>query len=155
MTVKSWSLTRPLMCWGSPLKRSRECLKLTASIIIWERWPQQKGREESCKDGWPAQVKTVASWFGVENWQLSLWKLVRPKIKVGTEWGIYKGRNADIASILLLLWQGSVNRLMWLVDLAICTLLNPRKVNFIGVLDIAGSWDFWEFSTLFLWADLY
>merc|ERR1719184_478007 len=74
---------------------------------------------------------------------------IRPKIKVGTEW-VYKTQNVVAVTV----GTGSIikniyNRLfLWLVDLCNRTLIDAtmKKVNFIGILDIAG-FEIFEFNT--------
>merc|ERR1712045_25923 len=91
----------------------------------------------------------VCELCGVENWQLFYGNFIRPKIKVGTEW-VYKGQNADnCLNAVAALARSLYNRLfMWLVDLCNRTLIDPtmKKVNFIGVLDIA-FFEIFEFNT--------
>jgi len=135
---------------GFTLEEKQNAFKLTASIIILgEMTFKQKGREESCEMDDPAPGQNCCKLFGVENWQLFYGNFVRPKIKVGTEW-VYKGQNADnCLNSIAALARSMYNRLfMWLVDLCNRTLIDPtmKKVNFIGVLDIAG-FEIFEFNT--------
>merc|ERR1711962_729664 len=110
---------------------------------------KQKGREESCEMDDPLPGQNAAKLLGVENWQLFYKNFIRPKIKVGTEW-VYKGQNADnCLNSVAALARTMYNRLfLWLVDLCNRTLIDPtmKKVNFIGVLDIAG-FEIFEFNT--------
>merc|ERR1712045_407886 len=91
----------------------------------------------------------VCELCGVENWQLFYGNFIRPKIKVGTEW-VFKSQNANqCLNAVAALSRSMYNRLfMWLVDLCNRTLIYPsmKKVNFIGVLDIAG-FEIFEFNT--------
>ena len=86
-------------------------------------------------------------------------------LKVGTEW-VYKGQNADnCLNSVAALARTMYNRLfLWLVDLCNRTLIGElfsffsskfcvlsldqtmKKVNFIGILDIAG-FEIFEFNT--------
>eukprot|EP00092_Neocalanus_flemingeri_P038409 GFUD01041816.1.p1 GENE.GFUD01041816.1~~GFUD01041816.1.p1 ORF type:complete len:1588 (+),score=475.81 GFUD01041816.1:64-4764(+) len=97
----------------------------------------------------PIPGQKIGKLCGIENWQLFYGNFIRPKIKVGTEW-VYKGQNADnCLNSVAALARSMYNRLfMWLVDLCNRTLVDPtmKKVNFIGVLDIAG-FEIFEFNT--------
>merc|ERR1719412_1811795 len=110
---------------------------------------KQKGREESCEMDDPLPGQRVCELCGVENWQLFYGNFIRPKIKVGTEW-VYKGQNADnCLNSVAALARTMYNRLfLWLVDLCNRTLIDQtmKKVNFIGILDIAG-FEIFEFNT--------
>merc|ERR1711962_402808 len=110
---------------------------------------KQKGREESCEMDDPLPGQNAAKLLGVENWQLFYGNFIRPKIKVGTEW-VYKGQNADnCLNSVAALARTMYNRLfLWLVDLCNRTLIDQtmKKVNFIGILDIAG-FEIFEFNT--------
>merc|ERR1719266_2820994 len=124
--------------------------KMTATVLhIGEMTFKQKGREEACEmdDIMPGQ--NVCTLCGIENWQLFYGNFIRPKIKVGTEW-VYKGQNANqCLNSCAALARSLYNRLfLWLVDLCNRTLIDPtmKKVNFIGVLDIAG-FEIFEFNT--------
>ena len=87
--------------------------------------------------------------YGIENFNLFYGNFIRPKIKVGTEW-VFKSQNANqCLNAVAALARSMYNRLfMWLVDLCNRTLIDPsmKKVNFIGVLDIAG-FEIFEFNT--------
>jgi len=135
---------------GFTLEEKQNAFKLTATIIhLGEMTFKQKGREESCEMDDPLPGQNVCTLCGVENWQLFYGNFIRPKIKVGTEW-VYKGQNADnCLNSIAALARSMYNRLfMWLVDLCNRTLIDPtmKKVNFIGVLDIAG-FEIFEFNT--------
>ena len=110
---------------------------------------KQKGREESCEMDDPLPGQRIGQLLGLENWQLFYGNFIRPKIKVGTEW-VYKGQNADnCLNAVAALARSMYNRLfLWLVDLCNRTLIDPtmKKVNFIGVLDIAG-FEIFEYNT--------
>jgi len=128
----------------------QDAFKTTAVIChLGEMTFKQKGREESCEMDDPLPGQRVATLCGVENWQLFYGNFIRPKIKVGTEW-VYKGQNADnCLNAIAALARSMYNRLfLWLVDLCNRTLIDPtmKKVNFIGVLDIAG-FEIFEFNT--------
>merc|ERR1712117_110105 len=132
---------------GFSLTEKQDAFKLTACIAhLGEMTFKQKGREESCEMDDPLPGQRCATLLGVENWQLFYGNFIRPKIKVGTEW-VYKGQNADnCLNSIAALARSMYNRLfLWLVDLCNRTLIDPtmKKVNFIGVLDIAG----FEFNT--------
>ena len=90
----------------------------------------------------PEPGQKICTLYLIENWQLFYGNFIRPKIKVGTEW-VYKGQNADnCLNSVAALARTMYNRLfLWLVDLCNRTLIDPtmKKVNFIGILDIAGS----------------
>ena len=127
---------------GFDLQEKQSAFKLTACICHFgEMTFKQKGREESCEMDDPLPGQKASQLLGVENWQLFYGNFIRPKIKVGTEW-VYKGQNADnCLNSVAALARSMYNRLfMWLVDLCNRTLIDPtmKKVNFIGVLDIAG-----------------
>merc|ERR1711915_740901 len=135
---------------GFSLTEKQDAFKITASIVhLGEMTFKQKGREESCELDDPLPGQKVCKLFGVENWQLFYGNFIRPKIKVGTEW-VYKGQNADnCLNAISALARSMYNRLfLWLVDLCNRTLIDPsmKKVNFIGVLDIAG-FEIFEFNT--------
>merc|ERR1719495_2932967 len=110
---------------------------------------KQKGREEACEmdDAKPGQ--DVCKICGIDNWQLFYGNFIRPKIKVGTEW-VVKGQTANqCLNSAAALARSLYNRLfLWLVDICNRTLIDPtmKKVNFIGVLDIAG-FEIFEFNT--------
>merc|ERR1712198_513590 len=128
----------------------QDAFKLTATILhLGEMTFKQKGREESCEMDDPAPGQRIGQLLQLENWQLFYGNFIRPKIKVGTEW-VYKGQNADnCLNAVAALARSMYNRLfMWLVDLCNRTLIDPtmKKVNFIGVLDIAG-FEIFEFNT--------
>jgi len=135
---------------GFSLQEKQDAFKLTACICHFgEMTFKQKGREESCEMDDPIPGQKASQLLGVENWQLFYGNFIRPKIKVGTEW-VYKGQNADnCLNSIAALARSMYNRLfMWLVDLCNRTLIDPtmKKVNFIGVLDIAG-FEIFEFNT--------
>merc|ERR1719244_1772393 len=135
---------------GFSEEEKHDAFKLTASIChLGEMTFKQKGREESCEMDDPVPGQNVCKLLGVENWQLFYGNFIRPKIKVGTEW-VYKGQNADqCLQAIAALARSTYNRLfLWLVDLCNRTLIDPtmKKVNFIGVLDIAG-FEIFEFNT--------
>merc|ERR1719266_2965411 len=127
-----------------------DAFKLTASIAhLGEMTFKQKGREESCEMDDPVPGQNICKLYLIENWQLFYGNFIRPKIKVGTEW-VYKGQNADnCLNSVSALARSMYNRLfMWLVDLCNRTLIDQtmKKVNFIGILDIAG-FEIFEFNT--------
>merc|ERR1712180_142997 len=127
-----------------------DAFKLTSCIChLGEMTFKQKGREESCEMDDPLPGQNCCTLLGVENWQLFYGNFIRPKIKVGTEW-VYKGQNADnCLNAIAALARTMYNRLfLWLVDLCNRTLIDPtmKKVNFIGILDIAG-FEIFEFNT--------
>merc|ERR1711887_179592 len=135
---------------GFTPEEKENAFKLTATIMhLGEMTFKQKGREESCEMDDPIPGQNVSKLCGIENWQLFYGNFIRPKIKVGTEW-VYKGQNADSClNSVAALARSMYNRLfMWLVDLCNRTLIDPtmKKVNFIGVLDIAG-FEIFEFNT--------
>merc|ERR1719284_2388797 len=133
----------------SPEEKS-DAFKLTASIMhLGEMTFKQKGREESCEMDDPVPGQNICKLYLIENWQLFYGNFIRPKIKVGTEW-VYKGQNADnCLNAVAALARTMYNRLfLWLVDLCNRTLIDQtmKKVNFIGILDIAG-FEIFEFNT--------
>merc|ERR550532_742940 len=135
---------------GFSLEEKADAFKLTASIAhLGEMTFKQKGREESCEMDDPEPGQKICQLYLIENWQLFYGNFIRPKIKVGTEW-VYKGQNADnCLNSVAALARSMYNRLfLWLVDLCNRTLIDPtmKKVNFIGVLDIAG-FEIFEFNT--------
>jgi len=135
---------------GFTKEEKDNAFKLTACILhLGEMTFKQKGREESCEMDDPIPGQNIGKLCGIENWQLFYGNFIRPKIKVGTEW-VYKGQNADSClNSVAALARSMYNRLfMWLVDLCNRTLIDPtmKKVNFIGVLDIAG-FEIFEFNT--------
>lgn len=135
---------------GFTQEEKKNAFRLTATVIhLGEMTFKQKGREESCELDDPIPGQNVCKLCGIENWQLFYGNFIRPKIKVGTEW-VYKGQNADnCLNSIAALARSMYNRLfMWLVDLCNRTLIDPtmKKVNFIGVLDIAG-FEIFEFNT--------
>eukprot|EP00092_Neocalanus_flemingeri_P014216 GFUD01015336.1.p1 GENE.GFUD01015336.1~~GFUD01015336.1.p1 ORF type:complete len:1946 (-),score=553.34 GFUD01015336.1:197-6034(-) len=135
---------------GFSLQEKQDAFKLTACICHFgEMTFKQKGREESCEMDDPIPGQKCGTLLGLDNWQLFYGNFIRPKIKVGTEW-VYKGQNADnCLNSIAALARSMYNRLfLWLVDLCNRTLIDPtmKKVNFIGVLDIAG-FEIFEFNT--------
>jgi len=132
------------------LAEKNDAFKLTASIAhMGEMTFKQKGREESCEMDDPIPGQNICKLYLIENWQLFYGNFIRPKIKVGTEW-VYKGQNADnCLNSVAALARTTYNRMfLWLVDLCNRTLIDPtmKKVNFIGILDIAG-FEIFEFNT--------
>merc|ERR1719474_1157546 len=135
---------------GFTLEEKQNAFKLTACIMhLGEMTFKQKGREESCEMDDPVPGQNACTLLGIENWQLFYGNFIRPKIKVGTEW-VYKGQNADnCLNSVAALARTMYNRLfLWLVDLCNRTLIDQtmKKVNFIGILDIAG-FEIFEFNT--------
>merc|ERR1719295_2483649 len=135
---------------GFSLEEKQDAFKTTALIMhLGEMTFKQKGREESCEMDDPVPGQKACQLSGIENWQLFYGNFIRPKIKVGTEW-VYKGQNADnCLNAIAALARSMYNRLfLWLVALCNRTLIDPtmKKVNFIGVLDIAG-FEIFEFNT--------
>merc|ERR1711887_371526 len=135
---------------GFTKEEKDNAFKLTACILhLGEMTFKQKGREESCEMDDPIPGQNIGKLCGIENWQLFYGNFIRPKIKVGTGW-VYKGQNADnCLNSVAALARSMYNRLfLWLVDLCNRTLIDPtmKKVNFIGVLDIAG-FEIFEFNT--------
>ena len=127
---------------GFSAEEKADAFKLTASIAhLGEMTFKQKGREESCEMDDPEPGQKICQLYLIENWQLFYGNFIRPKIKVGTEW-VYKGQNADnCLNSVAALARTMYNRLfLWLVDLCNRTLIDAtmKKVNFIGILDIAG-----------------
>merc|ERR1719350_975946 len=135
---------------GFSPEEKADAFKLTASIAhLGEMTFKQKGREESCEMDDPEPGQKICKLYLIENWQLFYGNFIRPKIKVGTEW-VYKGQNADnCLNSVAALARTMYNRLfLWPVDLCNRTLIDQtmKKVNFIGVLDIAG-FEIFEFNT--------
>merc|ERR1719412_905750 len=135
---------------GFSPEEKADAFKLTASIAhLGEMTFKQKGREESCEMDDPEPGQKICKLYLIENWQLFYGNFIRPKIKVGTEW-VYKGQNADnCLNSVAALARTMYNRLfLWLVDVCNRTLIDAtmKKVNFIGVLDIAG-FEIFEFNT--------
>ena len=130
-----------------------------------------KGRDEGCEPDDLKPGEKVATLCGIENYNLFYGNFIKPKIKVGTEW-VFKSQNANqvrysrllhakkpmktifsspfqCLNAISALARSMYNRLFaWLVDLCNRTLIDPtmKKVNFIGVLDIAG-FEIFEFNT--------
>merc|ERR1711884_1012411 len=124
--------------------------KLTATIMhLGEMTFKAKGREEGCEPDDLKPGEKVATLCGMENFALFYNNFIRPKIKVGTEW-VFKAQNANqCLNAVAALARSMYNRMFaWLVDLCNRTLIDPtmKKVNFIGVLDIAG-FEIFEFNT--------
>jgi len=135
---------------GFSEEEKQDAFKLTAAIAhMGEMTFKQKGREESCEMDDPVPGQNICKLFKIENWQLFYGNFIRPKIKVGTEW-VFKGQNADnCLNSVAALARTTYNRLfLWLVDLCNRTLIDAtmKKVNFIGILDIAG-FEIFEFNT--------
>merc|ERR1719268_727098 len=135
---------------GFSPEEKADAFKLTASIAhLGEMTFKQKGREESCEMDDPVPGQNICKLYLIENWQLFYGNFIRPKIKVGTEW-VYKGQNADnCLNSVAALAKNIYGRLFrYLVDMCNSTLIDPtmKKVNFIGVLDIAG-FEIFEFNT--------
>merc|ERR1719167_1739239 len=135
---------------GFTLEEKQNAFKLTSCIChLGEMTFKQKGREESCEMDDPVPGQKICQLYKIENWQLFYGNFIRPKIKVGTEW-VYKGQNADnCLNSVAALARTMYNRLfLWLVDLCNRTLIDQtmKKVNFIGILDIAG-FEIFEFDT--------
>merc|ERR1719361_1401446 len=135
---------------GFSLEEKQDAYKITSSIMhLGEMTFKAKGREEGCEPDDVAPGQKICKLYLIENWQLFYGNFIRPKIKVGTEW-VYKGQNADnCLNAIAALARSMYNRLfLWLVDLCNRTLIDPtmKKVNFIGILDIAG-FEIFEFNT--------
>ena len=124
--------------------------KLTAAIMhLGEMTFKTKGREEGCEPDDMDPGARCCKLFGLESNPMFYGNIMRPKIKVGTEW-VFKAQNANqCLNAIAALARSLYNRLFgWLVDLCNRTLIDPtmKKVNFIGVLDIAG-FEIFEFNT--------
>merc|ERR1711963_285015 len=135
---------------GFSLEEKQDAFKTTAMIMhLGEMTFKQKGREESCEMDDLVPGQKACTLFGIENFNLFYGNFIRPKIKVGTEW-VFKAQNANqCLNAVAALARSMYNRLfMWLVDLCNRTLIDPsmKKVNFIGVLDIAG-FEIFDFNT--------
>merc|ERR1712045_676731 len=104
---------------------------------------------EGCEPDDVAPGQRACTLYGIENFNLFYGNFIRPKIKVGTEW-VFKGQNANqCLNSAAALARSTYNRIfLWLVDICNRTLIDPsmKKVNFIGVLDIAG-FEIFEFNT--------
>merc|ERR1719367_2076423 len=100
----------------------------------------QKGRDDQAEPGDLTFSKKVADLYGVPCDQM-LKAFCKPKIKVGTEW-VLKMQSCENAMNAV----GGITRAIfnylfkWLIIKCNDTLLDPtmKKVNFCGVLDIAG-----------------
>merc|ERR1712158_133287 len=135
---------------GFSLEEKQDAYKITSSIMhLGEMTIKAKGREEGCEPDDVAPGQRACTLYGIENFNLFYGNFIRPKIKVGTEW-VFKSQNANqCLNAVAALARSMYNRLfMWLVDLCNRTLIDPsmKKVNFIGVLDIAG-FEIFEFNT--------
>merc|ERR1712158_96848 len=135
---------------GFSLEEKQDAYKITSSIMhLGEMTFKAKGREEGCEPDDVAPGQRACTLYGIENFNLFYGNFIRPKIKVGTEW-VFKAQNANqCLNAVAALSRSMYNRLfMWLVDLCNRTLIDPsmKKVNFIGVLDIAG-FEIFEFNT--------
>merc|ERR1712110_850868 len=135
---------------GFSLEEKQDAFKTTAVIVhLGEMTFKAKGREEGCEPDDVAPGQRACTLYGIENFNLFYGNFIRPKIKVGTEW-VYKGQNIDQSyQSVAALARSMYNRLfLWLVDLCNRTLIDPtmKKVNFIGILDIAG-FEIFEFNT--------
>merc|ERR1711936_1516663 len=135
---------------GFSLEEKQDAYKITSSIMhLGEMTFKAKGREEGCEPDDVAPGQRACTLYGIENFNLFYGNFIRPKIKVGTEW-VFKSQNANqCLNAVAALARSMYNRLfMWLVDLCNRTLIDAtmKKVNFIGVLDIAG-FEIFEFNT--------
>jgi len=135
---------------GFSLEEKQNAYKITASILhLGEMTFKAKGREEGCEPDDLVPGQKACTLFGIENFNLFYGNFIRPKIKVGTEW-VFKAQNANqCLNAVAALSRSMYNRLfMWLVDLCNRTLIDPsmKKVNFIGVLDIAG-FEIFDYNT--------
>lgn len=135
---------------GFSLTEKTDAYKITAAIMhLGEMTFKTKGRDEGCEPDDMAPGEKVGILCGIENNQLFYGNFMRPKIKVGTEW-VFKSQTANqCLNAIAALARSMYNRLFaWLVDLCNRTLIDPtmKKVNFIGVLDIAG-FEIFEFNT--------
>jgi len=135
---------------GFSLEEKQNAYKITASIMhLGEMTFKAKGREEGCEPDDLVPGQKACTLFGIENFNLFYGNFIRPKIKVGTEW-VFKAQNANqCLNAVAALSRSMYNRLfMWLVDLCNRTLIDPsmKKVNFIGVLDIAG-FEIFDYNT--------
>merc|ERR1719232_396116 len=119
----------------------RDCYKLTAAVMTCgEVKFKQKGRDEQCEPDGTEIMGKVAALCGIDSEQ-TLKALVKPKIKVGTEW-VTKGQNIDQATNAV----GGIARAIydrifkWLIVKCNDTLIDAtmKKANFTAVLDIAG-----------------
>jgi myosin heavy chain 6/7 len=135
---------------GFTMDEKQSAYKLTAAIIhLGEMTFKTKGRDEGCEPDDMVPGQKCCTLFGLENNAQFYGNFMRPKIKVGTEW-VFKSQNANqCLNAIAALARSMYNRLFgWLVDLCNRTLIDPtmKKVNFIGVLDIAG-FEIFEFNT--------
>merc|ERR1712183_1253996 len=135
---------------GFSLEEKQDAYKITSSIMhLGEMTFKAKGREEGCEPDDVAPGQRACTLYGIENFNLFYGNFIRPKIKVGTEW-VFKSQNANqCLNSVAALARSMYNRLFrYLVDMCNATLIDPtmKKVNFIGVLDIAG-FEIFEFNT--------
>ena len=135
---------------GFTMEEKQNAYKITAAIMhLGEMTFKTKGREDGCEPDDVLPGEKVGKLCGFENFNLFYGNFIRPKIKVGTEW-VFKSQNANqCLNAIAALASSMYNRLFaWLVDLCNRTLIDPtmKKVNFIGVLDIAG-FEIFEFNT--------
>merc|ERR550532_938668 len=135
---------------GFSLEEKQDAYKITSSIMhLGEMTFKAKGREEGCEPDDVAPGQRACTLYGMENFNLFYGNFIRPKIKVGAEW-VTKGQNVSQATnSVAALARTMYNRLfLWLVDLCNRTLIDQtmKKVNFIGILDIAG-FEIFEFNT--------
>merc|ERR1712079_107053 len=106
------------------------------------------GKEEQAEIKDDTNANKVAALAGIDaEWMITYF--CKPKLKVGTEW-VNKGSTCtaaanSVAGIARAVYERTFR---WLVDLCNRTLIDPtmKKVNFIGVLDIAG-FEIFEFNT--------
>jgi len=100
---------------------------------------KQRGREEQAEQDGTAEGECVAKLLGVEH-QLMYTNFMKPRIKVGNEF-VTQGRNVNQVSYSIgAMAKAIFDRLFkWLVKRVNETLeTGQKRVQFIGVLDIAG-----------------
>merc|ERR1712071_530310 len=110
---------------------------------------KQRGREEQAEQDGTAEGECVAKLLGVEH-QLMYTNFMKPRIKVGNEF-VTQGRNVNQVSYSIgPMAKAIFDRLFkWLVKRVNETLeTGQKRVQFIGVLDIAG-FEIFDVSGLF------
>uniref|UniRef100_A0AC35TWR3 Myosin head n=1 Tax=Rhabditophanes sp. KR3021 TaxID=114890 RepID=A0AC35TWR3_9BILA len=132
-----------------------ECFKLMSAIMHMGNMKfKQRPREEQAEADGEEEAKKAAKMYGL-NSDVFLNALLKPRVKVGTEW-VSKGQNVDqVAWGIGAMSKGLYARVFhWLVNKCNLTLESKGLARdfFIGVLDIAGFeiFDFNSFEQLWI-----
>ncbi|CAD5233385.1 unnamed protein product [Bursaphelenchus xylophilus] len=132
-----------------------ECYKLMAAMLHMGNMKfKQRPREEQAEADGVEEAGRAAQMYGIDRDEF-MKALLRPRVKVGTEW-VNKGQNMEQVNWGIgAMAKGLYSRVFdWLVKKCNETLASSgfKKESFIGVLDIAGFeiFDFNSFEQLWI-----